>query len=426
MDIGVYNNLITTFNPKTLSNQVHKESELRHVVKQIRDVMVTSPVYLVDFSEKSQKFVFDVKDSAIKINETMQKLSSDSENSLFKQICAYSTDESQVKAKLVEGEEASRLPSEFTIQTKQLANSQVNLGKGYYETGKGLSAGSYQFSIKVDDVSYDFQYRVRRDANHRDIMEGLSQFITNAKIGVEAQTVKKGNNLISMRLESTAVGSPEDKPIFELEDKSSNGERQGLVEFYGLNNVSVMPQSAVFSLNGAEKKSLSNHFILGKAVEITLCAPSDEEAVIGYHPDVDAIMSGINELRDVYNDMVAHTTEFETAVEKNSKLKSQMKKIFSSVKDEMESCGLKIAEDAQLYVDESLARDAIASGAMEELFVHQEDLSKELMEKMDEIKINPVEYIDKMTINYPNFSKPATGYSYITSFYCGLLFSRYC
>ena len=45
---------------------------------------------------------------------------------------------------------------------------------------------------------------------------------------------------------------------------------------------------------------------------------------------------------------------------------------------------------------------------------------------MDSVKLNPVEYIDKKIVSYPDYSKPAKGYSYITSLYSGLIFNSYC
>lgn len=45
--------------------------------------------------------------------------------------------------------------------------------------------------------------------------------------------------------------------------------------------------------------------------------------------------------------------------------------------------------------------------------------------KAYEIKINPMEYIDKLMGTYPDFSKPSEGFSYITSLYSGLIFNYY-
>lgn len=88
------------------------------------------------------------------------------------------------------------------IRVNHLATTQVNVGNEYYMTGKGLSAGTYRFRVAVGDDSYDFQYNIRKDANHREIMEGLCDFINKAKIGLTATPVSRSADKIMMRIES--------------------------------------------------------------------------------------------------------------------------------------------------------------------------------------------------------------------------------
>lgn len=425
MNTSIYNNLLTTFDPKYTTRYVNNSSELRSVVKRIRKQTQSSPVYLVNFTNAKQSFVLGVKEASMKIHDSLQMLAEDSEDSIFAKKKARSSDVEQVGAELVDSD-MDRLPNAFSIRVKQLANSQVNQGKEYYDTGKGLTAGSYQFRVTVNDVGYDFQYNIRKDANHREVLRGLSEFITKAKIGIEASTYSSENGKIGMRLESTMVGSPDGKETFTLEDKSTDSSGRGIVGFYGLNHVMVMPKSAVFDLNGVEKTSLANEFTLGRAVKVALRQTSETEATVDYHPDSDAIIEGVKEFVSNYNTLIEKNITFEQKTDTPSKLLRELKRLAEPFTNELESCGITFDKDGFMELDTSLAEQAIEDGDMKKLFQPDSLMTNRLFAKTDAIKINPMEYVDKKVVSYPNFTKPPRGYSYITSLYSGLLFNYYC
>lgn len=425
MNTSVYNNLVTTFDTRYKTKYAHDTRELRSVVKRIRKQTQTSPIYLLDFTDKKQSFVLGVKQNSMKVAESLQTLADESEDSLFFKKKARSSDVEQVGVELVEGEE-QQLPGAFSIQVKQLANSQINQGKEYYETGKGLPAGSYQFKVTVNDVGYDFQYNIKKDANHREVIQGLAGFITKARIGIRADAYAPESGKIAMRLESTDVGTPDGRETFRLEDKAGGSSSRGLVEYYGLNHVVRMPHSAVFDLNGVEKTSLSNEFVLGKAVKVSLRQPSDEKAMVDYHPDSRVILDGINEFVSGYNQLIGTGLEYQQEGEAQPKLVRELTGLMKSSVNELESCGITFDKDGFMEVDTSLAQQAIEEGDMQKIFSMENKMVPRLLAKTDAVKINPMEYVDKKIVNYPDFSKPPRGYSYITSLYSGLIFNYYC
>jgi flagellar capping protein FliD len=382
-------------------------------------------VYLVDFTNEKQSFVLGVKEASMKIHESLQTLADDSEGSVFSKKKARSSDVEQVGAELLDSD-MEHLPNGFSVRVKQLANSQINQGKEYYETGKGLTAGSYQFRVTVNDVGYDFQYNIRKDANNREVMQGLSDFITKAKIGIVADAYSSEKGKIAMRLESTMVGTPDGRETFTLEDRSTDSSGRGIVGFYGLNNVAVMPKSAVFDLNGTEKTSLSNEFTLGRAVSVTLRQTSDTEAMIDYHPDSDVIIEGVQDFVSNYNTLIGKNITFAQKTDIEPKLLRELKNLAEPFANELESCGITFDKDGFMELDTSLAAQAIEDGDMQKLFGADSALTNRLSVKTDAVKINPMEYVDKKIVSYPDFTKPPRGYSYITSLYSGLLFNYYC
>lgn len=424
MNTSVYNNLLPSFEKYT-TKHVNDATELRSVVKRIRKQTQSSPVYLVNFTKAKQSYVLGVKEASIKIGESLRALADTSENGIFAKRKAMSSDVDQVEAELINAN-GKQLPSEFSIRVKQLANSQVNTGKEYYETGKSLANGSYQFRVMVNDVGYDFQYNIRRDANHLEVIHGLANFITKAKIGIDAKLYSTADGKVSMRLESTMVGSPDGERIFSMQDKVSANTGRGLVEFYGLDNMTRAPKSAVFDLNGVEKSSMNNEFTLGRVVKVSLHRPSEQEAVIDYHPDSDVIIKGVEEFVSNYNDLVEHNIVFENKTHVTPKLLQQLKGMTMPFGNDLESCGITFDNDGYMELAHSLATQAIESGDMQKLFQPDSSMASQLFVKSDSVKINPMEYVDKKVVSYQDFTKPSRGYSYITSLYVGLLFNSYC
>lgn len=137
-------------------------------------------------------------------------------------------------------------------------------------------------------------------------------------------------------------------------------------------------------------------------------------------------MNGVQDFISSYNGLVDHNLEFERRVEMPSKLLQELKGLSKTFSNELESCGITFDIDGYMSLDRSLAIQAIESGDMQKLFQPDSLVTNRLFAKADSVKINPMEYIDKKIVSYPDFSKPPRGYSYITSLYSGLLFNSYC
>lgn len=427
MDYNVYNYYLGNYAPKPMTKyDSHKSSELRSVMKNITKITQSSPVYLVDLSKEKQEYALNIKDAAISLNNTLLMLSDDSSENVFSQKKAYSSDDAQVSARIVT-EDYDSLPEAPQIRVNNLATTQVNMSNEYYTTGKGLSAGTYRFRISVNDDNYDFQYNIRKDATHREVIEGLSNFISKAKIGLTATPVSRSSDKMMMRIESNMTGSPDGGDIFSFADRAGeNGDGRGIVSYYNLDNVVSHPTSASFELNGETKSALNNTFTLGRALEISLYRPGDEATQLSYIPDSDKIIDSVKSIMDSYNKLVDSTNEYGEKSEKTPRLIQEYRRIMAPFQSDLESCGISFDESGRMKMDDSLAQQAALEGDIEKLFGKDSPLNQRIQQKDDEIKINPMDYIDKTLVSYPNFSKPPKGYSYITSLYSGMLFNYYC
>lgn len=93
---------------------------------------------------------------------------------------------------------------------------------------------------------------------------------------------------------------------------------------------------------------------------------------------------------------------------------------------DLESCGLTFNDQGYLEMDDYLAEQSAMDGSFQELFGAGSRLSCRMLAKMNYVKLDPMEYVDKTLVSYPNTSKPAVGYAYTTSLYSGMLFNYYC
>lgn len=427
MDYDVYNYMMTGYERKSVSKyDTHKPSELRSVLKQITQLTQTSPVYLVRLSSAKQSYALNLKDGAISLGNTLQMLSEDSVDNVFSRKKAYSNKEEQVSAKIITNH-YDMLPDEPEIRVKRLASTQVNTGKEFYKNGKGLSEGTYRFTASVNENVYDFQYNVRKDSGNREVIEGLSNFITKAQIGITAMPVSRTADKIMMRIESELTGAPEGETIFTFKDQNEGSENErGLVSYYAMNQVSSYPKSASLELNGADKTSLSNTLVLGKTLEIAMYSPGDTAARIHYTPDSEQILSGIGKILTSYNKLVDSTLEYSKKSEQPPKLLAELKGVLAPFQAELESCGIGFNEQGHMTMEESLAIQAAEDGNMEETFGKDSGLNRRLADKINQIKINPMDYVEKILVSYPDYGKPPIGFSYITSLYSGMLFNYYC
>ncbi len=428
MDYNVYNHLLSSYAPKPMSKyDAHKPSELRSVMKRITKITQSSPIYLVKLSEAKQSYALNIKEAAMSLNNTLLMMADDSQDNVFVQKKAFSSDEGQIGVRITT-DEYDKLPPAPEIRVNSLAETQVNMGDEYYMPGKGLSEGTYRFRISVNSDNYDFQYNIRKDANHREVLEGLSQFINKARIGLSAQTVSRSSDKIMMRIESDMTGTTLGDRVFSMRDTpdgTGSSDRRGLVSYYNLDHTISYPKNASFEMNGETRHTRSNVFSIGKALEIEMYRPGEQVAQVTYRPDSDKILDSVGNIVSTYNNMIDSSLEYSRISERTPRLMREFKHLLKPFASQMESCGITFDAQGRMQMDESLAVQAAMGGDMERLFGKDSALSQRLQGKDDEIRIDPMEYVDKTLVSYPDYSKPPKGFSYITSLYSGMLFNYY-
>ena len=127
---NVYNHYLTTYAPNSSVSKydTHKKSELRGIYNSMLKLNKDAPLYLLNSAQDSREFAVNLKENARALRNTIASIGGQTDESLFKQKSAYSTDEGMVSAEFI-GETADEksIPS-FSIEVTALASPQVNLG----------------------------------------------------------------------------------------------------------------------------------------------------------------------------------------------------------------------------------------------------------------------------------------------------------
>lgn len=99
------------------------------------------------------------------------------------------------------------------LEVSALASEQVNMGKTLPSGSVVLPSDTYSFDIKVNDLSYEFQFNINTSDTNRDVQNRLSRLITNSSIGLTASTVDTASGGSYLKLQSLATGTPKGREL---------------------------------------------------------------------------------------------------------------------------------------------------------------------------------------------------------------------
>lgn len=424
----VYNNYLTSYAPKELTRyDSHKKSELRSVYNSIVKLNKESPWHLPIANKETQNYAVNLKENARALHNTLASVGALEEDGLFNKRTAYSSNTGVLSATFIGDETTKEDIPDFTVEVKQLAGGQENMGSFLENRRVQLPAATYSFDLNINDMSYEFQFGISREDTNKEIQERLARLVNNASIGIKASIIE-GNGRSAIKLTSEASGLPQGKEsIFSISDENTSM-RRGAVDYFGLNYTSREASNAKFLLNGEERESSSNRFTVGRQFELRLrgLSSEDEPVTVGLKTDIDSLADNVSGMVKGYNDFMKAASSYMETQRLSGHLVNEMKSIASYYGNAMEAVGLSMDENGMMSVDRNAFREsAMESNDLMETFHSIKDFSKSLMRKSDQVSLNPMEYVDKKIVAYKNpghnFASP-----YISSNYSGMLFSYYC
>lgn len=404
---------------------VSRRSELKKVYNSIVNLSKRSPLYKINLSKENQEYTIGVKETALALKAKINDMS-DSEVSGFKSKAVSVSNEQILSAQLIR-ENTDGLPENIQFTVKALAAGQMNTGKDLRKDSRSLPSGEYRFQAKVGEETYDLTYNQEKRTQNQETLQNMADFLNQSVPGINAE-VEAGSSKDYSRLAiySDMSGRFGEKRIsFEDTDVYN----QGIVDFFGMNRMERAPAYAEFDLNGVDKQTATNTFTLENTLKISLHDTGDQPVAIKIVSDggkilkaVDSVLSTYNNLVKLAKDRTLDSTEHYRA----SKLIGEMKSLENVYQEELSACGIRASEDGSLKLEDPLAIQAAEDGGMESLFTRENGFITRLLDKAETIAINPMEYLDKTVVTYPNNEKNLFRNPYMTSMYSGLFFNSYC
>lgn len=456
---SVYDYYLTTYasRPATKSD-THKKSELRSVYNNIVKISKKSPLYKVSVSENIQKFAIDLKENARTLSTDAnnlfekslesaksQKYVSDNENVVQVKTLDNANDininDTNIDSTVSSNADITNpdsdsdnisdtksvntaFASHYNIEVLNLATPQVNTSDYLNNDDLDIPKGAHSFEVNVGDSAYEFRFNAAKDDTNKTVLEKLSRLINRSNIGLTSKMLYSGNNS-ALEITSNATGLGFTPEIFSIAP-GENSPYDKVVSKLGLNNVSSYPTNANFLLNGMEKTTSSNTFTIGKSLEITLngISKKGQATSISLNDDLDSVISSINDMISSYNNLLDLSNNSNEGSDDAAILNKEIHKTTRQYASNLENIGITINENGKMTFDEALFIQTANEDDLDKSLASLNSFRQAIVSRADDISINPMKYVDKVMISYPNpvhsFANP-----YMTSIYTGMMFNGY-
>lgn len=445
----IYNQYSMTYMPRKSDTRYdsHKRSELRSICSTMAKINRDAPLYMVNNSDDTRKYVVGLKENVRDLRNTIIESLGGVDNTDFNSKIAYSDNENVVSAKYIGNHSAPKqlagetddsggavvstkgeVPT-YAIEVTQLASPQVNLGKYLPMEERSIAPGEYSFDVNVSDLGYEFQFSINDEDTNNAIQQRLSRLINNSKIGLNATVEEDGEGGSALRIESTRVGIDygQSSKVFSIAE-STGSRNSGAVEYLGIDYIAREASNAEFKVNGTKASASSNTFILQNDYEVTLHGISENEGqttTIGVKPDTVALQENISNLIGGYNNFIRSMSEYRESQQQSRHLTRDMGKIAGFYQEQMSKLGISPNEDGTLSLDGDKLNEAVALEESPEAISSLKSFSQSVLRKSNQVALNPISYVNKVIVAYKNPSHTLFS-PYVTSAYAGLMFNNYC
>lgn len=410
----------------------HKKSDLRKVYNAIVKTNREAPLYKLSGKDDVAKFAIDIKENAKAIQNVVASLSDsygDFSDSFRKKV-AISSDEDSVSVKYVgDGSETTELEN-FNIEVKQLSSPQINTGNFLKNDSLSIIPGSYSFDLNINSAAYEFLFNVNPGESNLDVMRKLAGLVNRSSLGISATikhgTTDQGEPASALNLTSRQTGRINDEPVFTVKP-GPNASSIQFLETLGIEHISKEAENARFLLNGEELESLVNSFSISNTFELSLnnISPEGKPAEISFKTDVDAVADNIMSLVNTFNGIleIAQNSSVEATGDTN-KLYNEMSSVSRSRRDSLGEIGLDVADNGTVSLNLDKLESAIQPENADTTFSRLSSFKNAIGAKADTIAINPMNYVNKVVVNYKNPGRTFTA-PYFSTVYSGMMLDRY-
>lgn len=422
---SVYSYYLSQYGNKSNSKyDSHTRTQLKNTYSKVVKINSQTPVYKLDLSTAAQKYAIDLKEHARALENITEDLSDGADGTMTFKKSAVSSNASAVNASYITDFGAASDDESFDINVKQLACSQLNTGNYLQPRSKHIKPGEYSFDLSINDVIYEFQFKVDNSETTNNIQNKIARLINRSNIGLTANIKEDslGNTAINIESESTGINGTT-PVIFSI--KSDDPNNQLLIDTLGLDRVTQYPSNAIFDVDGDERSSMSNSITINKAYDVKLSKVTEEPVTISLKADADSIVESLNELVAGYNNLISVTNdENNNHFQGTEKLQNEIASIARSYKKQLADSGLSLNKDGTISADKEVIINADNKDALSHIYESLNSFKNSIKEKAADIALNPMDYVNNKIIAYKNplrsFPDP-----YNLSAYTGMMFNGY-
>lgn len=422
---SVYSYYLSQYGNKSNSKyDSHTRTQLKNTYSKVVKINSQTPVYKLDLSTAAQKYAIDLKEHARALENITEDLSDGADGTMTFKKSAVSSNASAVNASYITDFGAASDDESFDINVKQLACSQLNTGNYLQPRSKHIKPGEYSFDLSINDVIYEFQFKVDNSETTNNIQNKIARLINRSNIGLTANIKEDslGNTAINIESESTGINGTT-PVIFSI--KSDDANNQPLIDTLGLDRVTQYPANAIFDVDGDERSSMSNSITINKAYDVKLSKVTEEPVTISLKADADSIVESLNELVAGYNNLISVTNdENNNHFQGTEKLQNEIASIARSYKKQLADSGLSLNKDGTISADKEVIINADNKDALSHIYESLNSFKNSIKEKAENIALNPMDYVNNKIIAYKNplrsFPDP-----YNLSAYTGMMFNVY-
>ena len=422
---SVYSYYLSQYGNKSNSKyDSHTRTQLKNTYSKVVKINSQTPVYKLDLSTAAQKYAIDLKEHARALENITEDISDGADGTMTFKKSAVSSNASAVNASYITDFGAASDDESFDINVKQLACSQLNTGNYLQPRSKHIKPGEYSFDLSINDVIYEFQFKVDNSETTNNIQNKIARLINRSNIGLTANIKEDslGNTAINIESESTGINGTT-PVIFSI--KSDDANNQPLIDTLGLDRVTQYPANAIFDVDGDERSSMSNSITINKAYDVKLSKVTEEPVTISLKADADSIVESLNELVAGYNNLISVTNdENNNHFQGTEKLQNEIASIARSYKKQLADSGLSLNKDGTISADKEVIINADNKDALSHIYESLNSFKNSIKEKAENIALNPMDYVNNKIIAYKNplrsFPDP-----YNLSAYTGMMFNGY-
>ncbi len=422
---SVYSYYLSQYGNKSNSKyDSHTRTQLKNTYSKVVKINSQTPVYKLDLSTAAQKYAIDLKEHARALENITEDLSDGADGTMTFKKSAVSSNASAVNASYITNFGAASDDESFDINVKQLACSQLNTGNYLQPRSKHIKPGEYSFDLSINDVIYEFQFKVDNSETTNNIQNKIARLINRSNIGLTANIKEDNLGNTAINIESEATGINGTTPvIFSI--KSDDASNQPLIDTLGLDRVTQYPANAIFDVDGDERSSMSNSITINKAYDVKLSKVTEEPVTISLKADADSIVESLNELVAGYNNLISVTNdENNNHFQGTEKLQNEIASIARSYKKQLADSGLSLNKDGTISADKEVIINADNKDALSHIYESLNSFKNSIKEKAEDIALNPMDYVNNKIIAYKNplrsFPDP-----YNLSAYTGMMFNGY-